>query len=144
MYRRFALAVGVFAAVAILAFVAAPLHAQTISPVAPPKCSDAGSAAVSTGYLAPHQVLSVSVPAVTTPNPPPPTWTRYCGHAVALVRHAGTFRPYDVSIQLGGRAFDMPEEISGGTVTVGRSLREGTFSFRLRDATRVTGSWSCG
>ena len=58
--------------------------------------------------------------------------------------HAGTFRRFDVSIQLGGLAYDMPEEISKGTVTVGRSLRDGTFSFRLRDATRVTGSWSCG
>ena len=124
--------------------------------------------------------------------PRPPTWTRYCGRAVALVRlhgatfrikgggcttgavidgvvlglhgdtpaapaksfglgvtnprhHAGTLRrPYDVSIQLGGLGYDMPEEISRGTVTIGRSLRDGRFAFRLRDATRVTGSWTCG
>ena len=39
MYRKFALAIGVFAAVAVLAFVAAPLQAQTPSAVAPPTCS---------------------------------------------------------------------------------------------------------
>ena len=160
-------------------------------PLRPPRCSDAGSSTVSTGYLTGHQVISVSVPVPTTRNPPPPTWTRYCGQAVALVRldgatfriqggrcspgavidglavglqgatpaaparsfrlgvrnprhHAGTFRPHYVSIQLDGRAFAMPEQISTGTVTIGRSLRDGTFALRLRDATRVTGSWACG
>jgi hypothetical protein len=58
--------------------------------------------------------------------------------------HAGTFRPFGVSIQLEGQTFGMPEQISTGTVTIGRSLREGTFALRLRDATRVTGSWTCG
>ena len=44
------------------------------------------------------------------------------------------------NVQLGG-----PElQIAGGTITIGRSMRDGTFALRLRDATRVTGSWTCG
>ena len=190
MYRRFALAIGVLVAAAILAFVAAPLHAQNDLPRGTAKLLRrrersglhriSGSPPGSVGVRSRRD----------HPNPPPPTWTRYCGRAVALVRlhgaafrihggrcltgavidmlvlglhgdtpavpaksftmgvtnprhHAGAFRPWDVSIQLGGRGFDMPEEISRGTVTVRRSLRDGTFSFRLRDATSLTGSWSC-
>ena len=38
MYRK-SRAIGVFAAVAVLAFVAAPLQAQTTSAVAPPTCA---------------------------------------------------------------------------------------------------------
>jgi hypothetical protein len=61
--------------------------------------------------------------------------------------HGGTVRLEDTTanfsyatIQLGG-----PELlIAGGTITIGRSLRTGTFAIRLRDATRVTGSWTCG
>ena len=62
--------------------------------------------------------------------------------------HAGgTFRLVDTAasfsfakIQLGG-----PElQIADGTITIGRSMRDGTFAFRLQDATRVTGSWTCG
>lgn len=34
--------------------------------------------------------------------------------------------------------------IAGGTITIGKSMRAGTFAFRLRDGTRVTGSWTCG
>lgn len=33
--------------------------------------------------------------------------------------------------------------VSGGTITIGRSRRAGTFALRLHDASRVTGSWSC-
>jgi hypothetical protein len=58
--------------------------------------------------------------------------------------HAGTFRAFEASIQVGGQSFAMPQEISTGTVIIGRSLRAGTFALRLRDATRVTGSWACG
>ena len=61
--------------------------------------------------------------------------------------HAGTFRLADTAtsfvyanIQLGGPRL----EIASGTITIGRSMREGTFAFRLQDATRVTGSWACG
>ena len=39
MYRKFALSIGVLAAVTILAFVAAPLQAQTTPAVAPPTCA---------------------------------------------------------------------------------------------------------
>jgi hypothetical protein len=42
--------------------------------------------------------------------------------------------------QLGGKQL----AISGGTITIGQSGRDGTFALRLRDATRVTGSWICG
>jgi hypothetical protein len=42
--------------------------------------------------------------------------------------------------QLGGNEL----EISGGTITIGQSGRDGTFALRLRDATRVTGNWTCG
>jgi hypothetical protein len=42
--------------------------------------------------------------------------------------------------QLGGKQL----AISGGTITIGQSGRVGTFALRLRDATRVTGSWICG
>jgi hypothetical protein len=176
---------------ALLPSLAAPLQARTISTVAPPKCSDAGSAAVSTAWLPGHQVVSVSVPVPTTANAPPPTWTRWCGPAVVLVRlhgasfrisggrcwpgsvlfgvfaglkgstpaapakwfnlevsdprhHAGIFRLFEASIQLRGDSFAMPEQISSGTVTIGGSMRDGTFALRLRDATRVTGSWTCG
>jgi hypothetical protein len=34
--------------------------------------------------------------------------------------------------------------VSGGTITIGPSRHRGTFAFRLRDATRVTGRWTCG
>ena len=44
------------------------------------------------------------------------------------------------TIQLGGPAL----LIAGGKITIGRSLSEGTFAVRLQDATRVTGSWTCG
>jgi hypothetical protein len=44
------------------------------------------------------------------------------------------------NIQLGGTAL----EIAGGTITIGRSMRDGAFALRLQDATRVTGSWTCG
>ena len=42
-------------------------------------------------------------------------------------------------IQLGGPAL----QIAGGTITIGRSMRDGTFAFRLQDAKRVTGNWTC-
>ena len=35
-------------------------------------------------------------------------------------------------------------DVSGGTITIAPSRHRGTFAFRLRDATRVTGSWNCG
>lgn len=60
---------------------------------------------------------------------------------------AGTFRLTDTAtsfvyatIQLGGPAL----EIAGGTITIGRSMRDGTFALRLQNAKRVTGSWTCG
>jgi hypothetical protein len=60
-------------------------------------------------------------------------------------RHsAGTFRPEEASIQAGGQSFAMPQEISTGTVTIRKSLHSGTFALHLRDATRITGSWTCG
>ena len=61
--------------------------------------------------------------------------------------HAGTFRLAETAtsfvyatIQLGGPAL----EIAGGTITIARSMRDGTFALRLQDATRVTGTWTCG
>ena len=61
--------------------------------LAPPKCSDAGSSTVLTGYLTRYQAWTVSVPQPTTRNPPPVTWARYCGPAVALVRlHGASYR----------------------------------------------------
>jgi hypothetical protein len=61
--------------------------------------------------------------------------------------NAGTFKLAETAtsfvyakIQLGG-----PElEIAGGTITIAPSMRAGTFALRLEDATRVTGSWTCG
>gem|GEM_PF-6331965 len=35
-------------------------------------------------------------------------------------------------------------DVSGGTITIAPSRRLGTFTFRLRDSTRVSGSWTCG
>ena len=59
----------------------------------------------------------------------------------------GTFRLAETAtslvyanIQLGGPAL----EAAGGKITIGRSMRDGTFALLLRDATRVTGSWTCG
>ena len=60
---------------------------------------------------------------------------------------AGTFRLADTAtsfvyakVQLGG-----PElQIAGGTITIGRSMREGSFALRIQDAKRVTGTWTCG
>jgi hypothetical protein len=37
-----------------------------------------------------------------------------------------------------------PRIVIRGTVTIAKSLRAGTFAFHLRDATRITGSWTCG
>jgi hypothetical protein len=61
--------------------------------------------------------------------------------------HPGTLRLAETAtgtvyarIQLGG-----PElQVTGGTITIGRSMRDGTFALHLRNATRVTGSWTCG
>src|SRR5689334_21111140 len=162
---------------------------QGAAAVAPPKCSDAGRASAETGWLPGHQVLSVSVPAPTSANGPPPTWTRWCGPEVVLLRldgtsfriaggrcsmgavlfgfqvglvgatpdapaksfrlyvsdprhSAGAFRPSEASIQVGGQSFAMPQQIATGTVTIRQSLHAGRFALRLRDATRVTGSWT--
>lgn len=61
--------------------------------------------------------------------------------------HAGTFRLAETAtsfvyatIQLGGPAL----EIAGGTITIARSMRAGTFAFRLRDSSPLVGSWTCG
>jgi hypothetical protein len=35
-------------------------------------------------------------------------------------------------------------DLSAGTITIRPSRYRGTFAFRLRDASRVTGSWTCG
>jgi len=35
-------------------------------------------------------------------------------------------------------------DVSGGTITIAPSRHHGTFAFRLRDGTRVTGRWTCG
>jgi hypothetical protein len=42
------------------------------------------------------------------------------------------------------RAVGVPEAITRGTVTIAKSLLAGTFVFHLRDATAITGSWTCG
>jgi hypothetical protein len=70
---------------ALLFAAAVPLQARTISGVAPPKCADAGSAAVSTAWLPGHMVISVSVPV----SPSLPTWTRFCGPGRVVVRLRG-------------------------------------------------------
>ena len=187
MHLRSAPLPGVCVGAAILAFVAAPLNAQTTPTVAPPKCADAGSPTFSTGYLPGHRVVQVS----TNDGAPPPTWTRNCGPAVVLVyrhgasyrisggrcgmgavlfdlriglegatpaipaksfvldtsdpRHrSGVFRVSNVTIQLLGHAFALPGEIATGTITIGRSMRNGTFALRLLDATRIIGSFTCG
>ena len=81
-------------------------------------------------------------------NPPagPGKWVGlFIRHPQAA--HPGTFRLAETAtrlvyakIQLGG-----PElEAAGGKITIGRSMRDGTFALRLRDAVRVTGSWTCG
>jgi hypothetical protein len=57
--------------------------------------------------------------------------------------YAGTFRLAETAtsfvyatIQLGGPAL----QIAGGTITIGPSMRDGTFALRLQDATPVAGS----
>jgi hypothetical protein len=73
--------------------------------------------------------------------------------------HGGTF-PASGAMQLGGRTFAtaknihggitnwtaavLPRTITEGTVTIAKSLRAGTFDFRLRDSTQITGNWTCG
>jgi len=163
--------------------------------VSPPRCSDAGSKAVETGWLPGHQLVSVAAPAPTTRDGEP-TYTRMCGPASAVVRFHGTSfwipggrcalngkRDYVLQVGLtaappaapakslglfvggpraatvggafqfgGDRVIDakiqLPHygslDVSGGTITIGPSRHRGTFAFRLRDATRVTGSWTCG
>jgi len=197
--------------------------------VAPPSCSEVGSAAVSAEYLPGHVLVSVSAPAAIVPAiakygfPVPatekrlhykPSYTRWCGHATALVRvhdisyrirgglceqtvasrtptapvertygfaagletsrpavgakslefavhyppplHRGTFRhprplypgtfglsEVDASIQLDGETRVQPRTVTAGTVTIGRSMRDGTFALILHDGTRATGSWAC-
>jgi hypothetical protein len=60
-------------------------------------------------------------------------------------RHrAGVFRVSNATIQLPGHALALPREIATGAITIGESMRSGTFALRLRDATRVTGSFTCG
>lgn len=189
MYLKSAPFLGVCVGAAILAFVAAPLSAQTTPTLAPPKCSDAGNPTLSTGYLTlkPPDVFQVS----TNDGSSPPTWTRNCGPAVVLVhldgasyrirggrcgmgavifgvsvglegatpatpaksfvlaapdpRHrSGVFKVSNAAIQLLGHAYALPREIATGTITIGKSMRNGTFALRLRDATRLTGSFTCG
>ena len=189
MYRK---AIGVFAAVAVLAFVAAPLQAQTTPAVAPPTCATPVNPLWGIGRESGSRVIR----AVQIPGPSGTAlYTRWCGPATARVHldgasfllrsghcigkptsfyvrvglianpparpakwvglfirdsraaHAGTFRLADTdtsfvyaTVQLGGPAL----QIAGGTITIGRSMRDGTFALRLQDATRVTGSWNCG
>ncbi len=65
--------------------------------------------------------------------------------AVSDPRHrSGVFRVSTATIQLLGHAFALPGEIATGTITIGKSMRNGTFALRLRDATRLTGSFTCG
>jgi hypothetical protein len=73
--------------------------------------------------------------------------------------HGGAF-PALAYMQLGGRTFASAKPswrrlsplypappvagtITRATVTIAKSLRAGTFAFRLRDATQITGSWTC-
>jgi hypothetical protein len=75
--------------------------------------------------------------------------------------HAGTFTRAYASMQLAGNGFrsisqlspfrsfgpvpgPVQGEITRGAVTIAKSMRAGTFAFRLSDATRITGSWTCG
>jgi hypothetical protein len=60
---------------------------------------------------------------------------------------AGTFNLAETAtsfvyavIQLGGPTLD----IEGGTISIARGMRAGTFAFRLRDSSHVNGSWTCG
>jgi hypothetical protein len=70
--------------------------------------------------------------------------------------HRGTFRhprplypgtfglsEVDASIQLDGETRVQPRTVTAGTVTIGRSMRDGTFALILHDGTRATGSWAC-
>ena len=53
----------------------------------------------------------------------------------------GGDRVVDAKIQLPHyRSLD----VSGGTITIAPSRHHVTFAIRRRDATRVTGSWTCG
>lgn len=76
-------------------------------------------------------------------TPDVPAWS-FVLDAADPRHRTGTFKLSNASIQLLGQAFAMPGAISTGTVTIGRSLRAGTFALRLDDATRVTGSFACG
>jgi hypothetical protein len=80
-------------------------------------------------------------------------------HNRRVVR-GGTF-PAFAYMQLEGRTFAttnpswrlvsplLPAPLAAGaitraTVTIAKSLRAGTFAFHLRDASQITGSWTCG
>jgi hypothetical protein len=76
-------------------------------------------------------------------TPDAPAWS-FVLDAADPRHRPGTFEVSNASIQLLGQAFAMPGAISTGTVTIGRSLRAGTFTLRLDDATRLTGSFACG
>jgi hypothetical protein len=82
-------------------------------------------------------------------NPPahPAKWVGLFIRNRRAAAHGGTVRLEETAanfsyatIQLGGPAL----EIAGGKITIGRSMRDGTYALRLQDATRVTGTWTCG
>lgn len=87
MYRKFALSIGVLAAVTILAFVAAPLQAQTTPAVAPPTCASHVNALWGSGSEPGSRVVR----AVQTPfTSGTALYTRWCGPATARVHLDGT------------------------------------------------------
>jgi hypothetical protein len=62
----------------------------------------------------------------------------------ARAEHPGTFKLAEgvyASAELRGRNLAIA---SHGTITVGQSMRNGTFALRLSDGTPLTGSWTCG
>ena len=61
--------------------------------------------------------------------------------------HAGTFKFAEEPNGSGYVTLQLPKQpglgVSSGTITIGKSRRDGTFVLRLHDGARVTGSWTC-
>ena len=55
----------------------------------------------------------------------------------------GVFRVSNATIQLLGHTLALPGDIATGTITIGKSMRNGTVALRLHDASRITGSFTC-
>jgi hypothetical protein len=81
---------------------------------------------------------------------PPAAPAEYVGLFIGYsgARHSGEFRVRGTETGMVNARIQLPHnrrlDVLGGTITIDRSMRDGTFALRLHDRTRVTGSWTCG